>query len=43
MDLAETRGMLFDDLIDRMSSRTYTLERARAIITKAAETLNKAR
>lgn len=36
MDLAEQRGMLLDDLLDTMGSRTYTLERARSIVTHAA-------
>jgi hypothetical protein len=40
MDLAETKGLLLDDLLDRMGSRTYTLERARAIVNRAARELS---
>lgn len=39
MDMAETRGLLLDDLLDRMTSRSYTLERARAIVNRATQLL----
>lgn len=42
MDLAETKGMLLDDMLDQMGSRAYTMERARAIVTRAARDLAEA-
>jgi hypothetical protein len=43
MDLAESKHMLLDDLLDRMGSRTYTLERARAVVNRAMELLTRPR
>jgi hypothetical protein len=42
MDLAEHKGMLFDDMLDRMGSRQYTMERARAIVSQAAREIAEA-
>lgn len=35
--------MLLDDLLDRMGSRTYTLERARAVVNRATQLLLEAK
>ena len=42
MDLAEQKGMLFDDMLDQMGSRQYTMERVRAVVTRAARDLAEA-
>jgi hypothetical protein len=41
MDVAHERGMLPDEMLERMGSRAFTMERARTLVQGAIEKLSR--